>query len=141
MALLERDELLKIGPVTVHREEAFADDQHTLEPMAIGGEDGIERGEVIVREQPSRAPGQLGTHDDAVVDQRIVDDEVLRAHQRRERRYGGGMARDIGDAVRRLVVAGERLLEFAMNAPLTRADPAGRKPMCRGRARLAPLPR
>src|SRR6516225_11355847 len=68
---------------------------------------------------PAR-PGEHRTLGDAVVDQRVVHDNVIASEQMTDDRHVGGVAADQNDGVLRAMHLGERTLECAMNGALTR---------------------
>ena len=71
----------QVGDVAVLAVDALDHDQHPAVLVAGGGEDRVEGRRVVVRERPPGRPGQLAALDDAVVGERVVDDEVARADE------------------------------------------------------------
>ena len=133
------DEGRQIGDIAIHAVMALDDEQRApvarprLAQQPVGG---------FVVEMRKRHPAGAGKHralNDAVVDQRVVNDHVVAAEQMPDDRDVGRMAADQDDAVFAAVDPRERLLELAVNRPLAGDRPAGRDRRCRsGRSR--PLP-
>ncbi len=113
MAFLDGDQGREIAEVAVHRIEALGHDQRPLVASPQGGKQRVERGHVIMRKGPALAARHNRAHDDAVVRQRIMDDEVARAEQGADRRNVGGVPADIGEARFSLVMASKSAFERA----------------------------
>jgi len=138
MLLLEFDEAGEVRPVAIHREEPFGNDHGAAETATLGREERLERVEIVMREIAPRRARELGADHDAIMDQRIMDDEVLRAEKGRDGRDAGGMAGIEGDAILGGVIAGQQRLEVAMRLTFPGADPAGRDRAAIGRQRRFP---
>src|SRR4051812_3828609 len=81
MPPLDLDEALQIREIAIHAVEAFVDDQHAFVAMAHRGEKVVERIEIVVWEEAPLGVRQLAAHDDTIMCEGIVDDEVLRTEQ------------------------------------------------------------
>ena len=125
--LLEGDEPGKIAEIAVHAVEAFGDDQDALVAIAARFEHRIERGEIVVRERSALRARQMRAADDAVVGERVVNNEVARADQGADRRHVRRVPADEGQAGVLPVVPGERRLERPMHRPFAGHEPARRR--------------
>jgi hypothetical protein len=132
MAPLDLDEVRQIGNIAVHAVQPFDDDQHALVLQAALRQQPIERFPIVVRERHASRARQLAADQCAVVDQRIVHDQVLRPEQVSDGRHIGRVATDEHDAVVHAMGSGERLFEFAVDRTL-----AGDQPARRGRRAVA----
>ena len=124
--LLDGDEAREIAEIAVHAVQPFRDNEHALVAVADRFQQRIERVEVVVGERAALGLRQLRAHDDAVVGERIVDDEVARAEEGADRRNVGGVPADERQACLLAVVAGERRLERPMDGALAGDQPARR---------------
>ena len=126
--LLDFDELRQIGEVAVHAVDAFDDDQHAaIFAARISVEQLVERLPIVVRERPAAGAGEDRALDDAVVRQRVVQDQVAGAEQVADRPFRSSSAR------RRSTIASSTPMKSAMAAfqlavqrLLARDQPAGR---------------
>ncbi len=83
----------------------------------------------LVVEVGERDPPRPGKHrplDDAVVDQRVMDDDVVAPEQVPDDGDVGRMAADEDDAILGAVQSGERLFQLAVNRPFAGDRAAGR---------------
>ena len=99
--LLDLDEPRQIGIVAVHAVDAFDRDQHAAIFAAQLREQLIERLPIVVRERPPPRAGQDAALDDAVVGQRVVQDQIARAEQVADRRFVRRVTADEDDRVLR----------------------------------------
>ena len=121
---LEGDEPGKIAKVAVHAVEAFGDDQDALVAIADRFQQRIERGEVVVREGSAFRARQMRAGDNAVVGERVVNDEVARTDEGADRRHVRRVPADESQAGVLPVVPGERRLERPMHRPFAGHEPA-----------------
>ena len=84
-----------------------------------------------MREGPTLRARQLRAHDDAVVGERVVDDEVARAEEGGDRRDVGRVPTDEGETRFLLIVFSERRFERPVHRPFACYEPArrGRDPI------------
>ncbi len=123
---LDLDEVRQIGNIAVHAVQPFDDDQYALVLQAALRQQLIERLPIVVGKRNAARARQLAAQERAVVDQRIMDDEILRAEQVADGRHVGGMAAHEHDAVVDAVYLGQGALQFTVNGALA-GDQAARR--------------
>ena len=121
--LLDLDEPRQVGKVAVHAVDAFDGDQHAAVFAAELRQQLIERLPIVVREGPPPGAGRSPLHD-AVVGQRVVQDQVAGAEQVADRRFVGRVAADEDDRIFDAEEFGDRPLQLAVDR-LSRPRPAG----------------
>ena len=94
---LDLDEPRQIGKVAVHAVDAFDGDQHAAILVPQFAQQLIERLPIVVRERPPPCAGKNRTLHDAVVGQRVVQDQIAGAEQVADRRFVGRVAADEDD--------------------------------------------
>src|SRR4029077_18729529 len=82
--------------------------------------------EIVVGEAAPRGPRKNPSHNRAIVDGGIADQEILWSHQLSDHAKIGGIAAHNRHAIIDAVVCGERGLKRAVNGPLARYMPAAR---------------
>jgi len=122
---LDLDQPLKVRAIAIHGEQPLGHDQAMAELATLRTEDLLQRIEIIVREIAPVRARQLGADNDAVVRQRVMNDEVFRPDDGADHRHVGRMP---ADEQQRCLCAIERRqlsLEHAMEGPLARGQTAG----------------
>jgi hypothetical protein len=124
MALLDVDQARQVGIVPVHAIEAFDHDHHTLVLRADLGQEIVQVIEIIVLETQPRAACEFGTHDRAVVHDRVMYHQVLRAQHLANHAEIGGVSADEDAAILDAIMARQPKLQVAMDLALARDMPA-----------------
>src|SRR3954452_18209350 len=112
MFSFDGNEACEVWAVSVHREKPLADDEDTIEPIAFGVEQSVEGTEIVMCIHTTRCTRQLSADQDAIVNQRVMNDQVLGTKQRREGRNGCCVARDIDDAIFGSIDFGQGMFEI-----------------------------
>ena len=123
---LHCDQRREVADVAIHAVVPLRDDQHPLISAPDRLQHRVERRDVVVRERAPLCARQLCAHDDAVVGERIVDDEIARADQGADCRHVGGVSADKRQACVLAIVVCKRRLQRAVDRPLARDKTAGR---------------
>src|SRR5438045_8947513 len=97
--LFDFDKPRQIGNIAIHAIDAFDGDQHAAIFAADFRKQGIEGLPVVVRKWPTASAGKNRALNNAVVSQRIVNDEVARTKKVADRRFVRGVAADEADRV------------------------------------------
>ena len=116
----------QVGHVAVHAVMAFDHDQRPPGLTAVGGEEPLGGGNVVVRKVQAPGAGKLSALLDAVVAERVGQDEIRLAQQIANNGDVGGMTADEGDAILGAMKRRQPLLEGAMQRTLARNQPACR---------------
>jgi hypothetical protein len=124
VALLDLDEAGEVRPIAIHGEKALGHNHAARETRALGREQRVERIEIVMREIAPRRPGELRADHDAIVDQRIMNEQILRAEEGRNRGNPARMSRIEGDAIFGIIGFRKPDLEVAMRLALAGADAA-----------------
>ncbi len=126
VALLDFDEPRQVGNIAVHAVHALDGDRHA----AIGGpqlfQQLVERAPVVVREGPAAGARQHRALHDAVVGQRVVDDQVAGSEQVAERGFVGAVAADEDQRRVDADEAGQLGFELAVDRLFAGHEAAGR---------------
>ena len=94
VAFLDFDEPRQVGDVAVHAVHAFDRDQHAAIGRPQLGQQLVERLPIVVRKRPPAGAREDRALDDAVVRQRVVQDQVAGAEQVADRGFVRGVAAD-----------------------------------------------
>ena len=119
IAALQPDQPAR-SQIAVHAVEAFDDDEGASVPPAVQPQRALKRLHVAVRAKDPLGAGELGALHDAVVDQRICDNQILRPQQATDHRDVGRVAAHKGDGVLDTMQTGQCRLELAMHGTLAR---------------------
>ncbi len=76
--LFRLNEFRQIGNITVHAVHAFDNDQHALMHMTIAFQQIIQGSPVIVGKRQSSRAGELAPGNDAVMNQTVMQEQILR---------------------------------------------------------------
>src|SRR6516164_2911392 len=126
VALAQLDETRQVGEIPVHAVDTFEDHHHALVVAAMTLQQVVEHLPVIVPKGDSAGAGEQGAHLDAVVDQFVVEDQILRTEEMRDRRDVGPVPADKGQAGLGIEKLGECAFEFDMNGSFATDDAARR---------------
>ncbi len=94
-------------------------------PRAMLRQQALGRRDVVVREAQATGARELGALQDAVVDRRIVQNQIRLAQQIADDRDVGGVAADKGDAILGVMQPCEPTFQLAVQRPLAGDEPAG----------------
>ena len=83
--------------------------------VTAGGQKILQRVKIVVGKRPTRCPRELGADEHAVVDERVVQDEVLGPHQMADGPDIRGMAADENGSILDAEEVGDATLELAVD--------------------------
>ena len=126
MTFFDFDEFWHIAEVAVHAVHALDRHQHAAVPVPDLGQRSVERFVVVVWKRTPLCTGEQRTLHDAVVGQRIVDDQIFRADQMADRRFVGRVSADHQDRILHPDPTGNAFFQLTVDRFLARHQSAGR---------------
>ena len=126
MTIADLNEGRQVREVAVHAVNAFHHDQHALVVAPGLAQQIVYRLPIVVLEGYAPGTREDRPHDDAVVDKRIMQDQILGPEEMRDRRDVGPVPADKGQAGLGIEKLGECAFEFDMNGSFA-ADDAARR--------------
>src|SRR5262249_44377397 len=96
---LDLDEARKIRNIAMNAVDPLDGNQNSAVSAPHLAEQRVQGSPVVVGKGPPRGPGQDTPLHDAVVDERVVNDQILRAKQMTDGGHIGRMPADVDDAI------------------------------------------
>src|SRR6516164_7285801 len=122
VAFAQLDETRQVGEIPVHAVNAFEDHDDALVVAAMTLQQIVEHLPVIMPKGDASGAGEQGAHLNAVVDQLVVQDQILRAEEMRDRRDVRPVPADKGKTRLGIEKLGECAFEFDMDGSFAAND-------------------